>query len=82
MRELLKSKLTEIGAKSTTGNWEHITTQIGMFSFTGLTVPQSEAMVEKYSVYMTANGRISIAGITEKNADYVAQSIKECIEKY
>jgi aspartate aminotransferase len=39
-------------------------------------------MVEKYSVYMTSNGRISIAGITEKNVDYVAQSLKECIEKY
>ena len=37
MRELLKNKLTEIGAKSSTGNWDHITTQIGMFSFTGLT---------------------------------------------
>lgn len=37
MRELLKSKLTEVGAKSSTGNWDHITTQIGMFSFTGLT---------------------------------------------
>jgi aspartate aminotransferase len=72
MRELLKAKLTEIGAKSTTGNWDHITNQIGMFSFTGLSVSQSEAMVDKYSIYMTSNGRISIAGITEKNVDYVA----------
>ena len=80
MRELLKAKLTEIDAKSTTGNWEHITTQIGMFSLTGLSVPQSEAMVEKYSIYMTSNGRISIAGLTGENVDYVAQSIKECIE--
>lgn len=37
MRELLKAKLTEVGANSSTGNWDHITTQIGMFSFTGLT---------------------------------------------
>jgi aspartate aminotransferase len=39
-------------------------------------------MVEKYSIYMTANGRISVAGITEKNVDYIAESMKECIEKY
>lgn len=72
MRDLLKEKLTAVGAKSSTGNWEHITTQIGMFSFTGLTTAQSEAMVEKYHIYMTSNGRISIAGITVKNVDYVA----------
>lgn len=82
MRELLKAKLTEVGAKSSSGNWDHITNQIGMFSFTGLTKAQSEAMVEKYSIYMTANGRISVAGITEKNVDYIAESMKECIEKY
>jgi len=53
-----------------------------MFSFTGLTTDQSTAMVEKYSIYMTANGRISVCGLTEKNVEYVADSIKECVEKY
>jgi aspartate/tyrosine/aromatic aminotransferase len=72
MRDLLKEKLTTVRAKSSTGNWEHITTQIGMFSFTGLTTAQSEAMVEKYHIYMTSYGRISIAGITVANVDYVA----------
>lgn len=72
MRHLLKEKLNAVGAKSSTGSWEHITTQIGMFSFTGLTTAQSESMVENYSIYMTANGRISIAGITASNVEYVA----------
>jgi|TARA_B110001450_G_C17265721_1_gene337352 aspartate/tyrosine/aromatic aminotransferase len=39
-------------------------------------------MVDKYHIYMTSNGRISIAGITKDNVEYVAQSMKECIEKY
>lgn len=34
MRSALKAALT---AKGTPGSWEHITRQIGMFSFTGLT---------------------------------------------
>jgi len=82
MRQLLKKNLNEVGAKSPTGDWDHITRQIGMFSFTGLTKEQSEAMVKDYSVYMTSNGRISIAGITKDNAKYVAESIKQVIEKY
>jgi len=69
MRKLLRSTLEKIGAK---GTWNHVTDQIGMFSFTGLTVKQSEAMVKKHHVYMTKNGRISVAGLTTKNVEYVA----------
>ena len=47
-----------------------------MFSFTGLTPKQSNAMVKKHSIYMTGNGRISVCGITTKNVDYIAQCIK------
>jgi len=36
-------------------------------------------MVEKHSIYMTANGRISISGLNEKNVQYVADAIKECL---
>jgi aspartate aminotransferase len=48
-----------------------------MFSFTGLTIKQSEAMVKKHHIYMTKNGRISVAGLTTKNVEYVAQAIKD-----
>lgn len=61
MRKLLRKNLEDIGAK---GSWEHVTKQIGMFTFTGLTVPQSEQMVKKHHIYMTKNGRISVAGLT------------------
>lgn len=74
MRAALRSAIERQGVK---GDWSHITTQIGMFSFTGLTVKQSEAMVKKHSIYMTKNGRISVAGITSKNVDYIASAIKD-----
>lgn len=51
-----------------------------MFSFTGLTVKQSELMVTKHHVYMTKNGRISIAGLTKNNVEYVAAAIKDVLE--
>jgi len=79
MRELLRSKLEEI---KTPGTWNHVTDQIGMFSFTGLTVAQSKAMVEKHHVYMTPNGRISVAGLTTKNVEYVAKAFKDSVENY
>ncbi|BGP14423.1 hypothetical protein JCM10213_004546 [Rhodosporidiobolus nylandii] len=57
--------------------WEHVKEQIGMFTFTGLTPPQCKAMVERGHVYMTANGRISMAGLRDGNVEWVA----ECIDK-
>lgn len=74
MRNLLRSTLEKIGAK---GTWNHVTDQIGMFSFTGLTPKQSDAMVNKHHIYMTKNGRISVAGLTTNNVEYVAQCIKD-----
>lgn len=79
MRKALRNSIEKQNVK---GDWSHITTQIGMFSFTGLTTKQSEAMVSKHSVYMTKNGRISICGLTTKNVDYVASAIKDVVENY
>ena len=74
MRHLLKANLEKVGAK---GNWDHVINQIGMFSFTGLTVAQSETMVKKHHIYMTKNGRISVCGLTKANCEYVAKCIKD-----
>ena len=77
MRVLLKANLEKIGAP---GNWDHVTNQIGMFSFTGLSVEQSKTMVKKHHVYMTNNGRISVCGLTKANCEYVARCIKDVLE--
>jgi aspartate aminotransferase len=59
----------------TPGNWDHIVNQIGMFSFTGLNAEQSKRMIEKTHIYLTSNGRISMAGLNSKNIRYVAESM-------
>ena len=79
MRELLKKALYKVGTK---GTWEHITTQIGMFSFLGLSPKQCEAMIQKHHIYMTSNGRISVAGLTTANVEYVANAIKDVVDNY
>mmetsp|Transcript_31117 Transcript_31117/g.47546 ORF Transcript_31117/g.47546 Transcript_31117/m.47546 type:complete len:163 (-) Transcript_31117:60-548(-) len=79
MRTLLRKNLESNGAK---GSWEHVTKQIGMFSFTGLTPAQSDQMVKKHHIYMTKNGRISVAGLTKGNVKHVADSIKDVTENY
>ena len=48
-------------------------------SFTGLNGEQSKALVEKAHVYMTANGRISMAGLTTKNIRYFAESLDKVV---
>lgn len=76
MRVALRSALEKKGVP---GDWSHITTQIGMFSFTGLTPEQSDKMVKQHHIYMTKNGRISVCGITTKNVDYIAECIKDVV---
>ncbi|KII93192.1 hypothetical protein PLICRDRAFT_35377 [Plicaturopsis crispa FD-325 SS-3] len=64
----------------TPGEWGHIKSQIGMFSFTGLTTPQAKALAEKAHVYMTADGRISMAGLNSGNIEYFAQSVDAAVK--
>lgn len=72
MRTLLRDALVSRG---TPGNWDHITQQIGMFSYTGLTPAQSRAMVDEHHVYMLNSGRINIAGLSEATVSIAADAI-------
>jgi aspartate aminotransferase len=54
---------------------QHITDQIGMFCFTGMNAEQSEKLCKDFSIYLTKDGRISMAGVTSKNVDYLAEGI-------
>ena len=76
MRESLHNALIENGCP---GNWDHITKQIGMFSFTGLDPDQSDRMLNKHHIYMLRTGRISLAGLTSGSVQYVADCMKEVV---
>jgi len=79
IQDMRKELLDELTRLETPGNWDHITSQIGMFSFTGLTPDQAKAMVEKHHIYMLGNGRVSMAGVTSGNVKYIASSIDDVV---
>ncbi|KAH8885028.1 hypothetical protein GQ53DRAFT_751633 [Thozetella sp. PMI_491] len=72
MRALLKENLEKLGSKH---DWSHITSQIGMFAYTGLTPEQMDTLAKEHSVYATKDGRISVAGITTENVGRLAEAI-------
>lgn len=78
MRKALREKLEEMG---TPGTWNHITDQIGMFSFTGLSEKQVLKIREESHVYMTKNGRISMAGLNTNNVDYFAKAVDKVVRE-
>jgi len=74
--KLMRTSLVQgLKSEGSTRDWSHITNQIGMFCFTGLTEPQVEKLTKEYSVYLTKDGRISVAGITSKNVGHLAHAI-------
>ncbi|KAF4342516.1 aspartate aminotransferase [Fusarium beomiforme] len=78
MRDTLRAKLEEL---QTPGTWNHITDQIGMFSFTGLSESQVMKLREEFHIYMTKNGRISMAGLNDNNVDYFAKAVDKVVRE-
>lgn len=74
MRHALKNGLVSAGS---TKNWDHVTSQIGMFCFSGMTPEQVDQMATEHAIFMTRNGRISMAGVTSKNVDRIARCMHE-----
>ena len=77
MRTALKAALD---ANGTPGDWSRIVNQIGMFSYTGLSAQQVAYLRTKHHIYMTSNGRISMAGLTTSTVQQVADAMKDAVE--
>lgn len=79
------------------GSWTHLKQQTGMFGFLGLTPEvvtrlrgklvlqvnktYFDNQAEEFHIYMASNSRVSIAGLNVGNVEYVARSIKACLEE-
>lgn len=74
VRTKLRDNLKKEGSSL---NWSHITDQIGMFCFTGMKPDQVARITEDFSVFLTKDGRISMAGVTSKNVEYLAHAMHE-----
>lgn len=83
MRTALVDKLKEIGCPppaSIYSDWSHITSQIGMFAYTGLHAKHVQILCDKYHIYCTTNGRFSMAGVNPNNVGYIAEAMKDALE--
>ncbi|CAN0914027.1 Aspartate aminotransferase, mitochondrial [Linum grandiflorum] len=74
MRTALRENLENLGSPL---SWKHITEQIGMFCYSGMTPEQVDRLTKEFHIYMTRNGRISMAGVTTGNVRYLANAIHE-----
>jgi aspartate aminotransferase len=72
MRTRLVEALRQAGS---THNWSHISSQIGMFAYTGMTADMVDELTARYAIFMTRDGRISLAGLNEQNVRYVAEAV-------
>lgn len=74
MRLLLRQKLEELGSQR---DWSHLTSQIGMFAYTGLNETEVQRLRDEYHVYLMKSGRASVSGLNLRNIDTVAKAIYE-----
>jgi len=72
MRQKLVDGLKAAGVKQ---DMSFITTQIGMFSYSGLTKDQMVRLRSEFGVYGTDTGRMCVAALNSKNIDYVCAAI-------
>ena len=72
MRQKLVDGLKAAGVKQ---DMSFITTQIGMFSYSGLSKDQMVRLRSEFGVYGTDTGRMCVAALNSKNIDYVCACI-------
>ena len=77
MRGVLRAKLEALKPGH---NFAYLTTQRGMFSYTGLTGEQADALRITHGVYVLRSGRMCMAGLSEKNVDAVAVAFAKVLE--
>ena len=76
MRQKLVDGLKAAGVKQ---DMSFITTQIGMFSYSGLSKDQMVRLRTEFGVYGTDAGRMCVAALNSKNIEHVCASIAKVI---
>ena len=76
----MRQKLVDgLKAAGVTQDMSFITTQIGMFSYSGLSKEQMVRLRSEFGVYGTDTGRMCVAALNSKNIDYVCKAIAAVI---
>ncbi len=74
--KLMRGRLVEgLKAAGVKQDMSFITTQVGMFSYSGLSKDQMVRLRNEFGVYGTDTGRMCVAALNSRNIDYVCQAI-------
>lgn len=76
MRQKLVDGLKAAGVQQ---DMSFITTQVGMFSYSGLSKEQMQRLRSEFGVYGTDTGRMCVAALNNGNVDYVCRAIAQVI---
>ncbi|MFM2586895.1 aromatic amino acid transaminase [Vibrio sp. TBV020] len=72
---LRQTLCNELRNTHNTSQFDFIESHKGMFTVLGFTQDQMTQLREEYGIYGVGDGRINIAGLTEKDIPYVAEAI-------
>lgn len=85
MRDRIRAMRTglveAIKAEGVAQDFSFVTKQRGMFSYTGLTAAQVEALKTDFGIYAVSTGRICLAALNTRNVGYVANAIATVLKK-
>ncbi len=81
IHSIRKQLVESLAAAGVPGDYSFITKQRGMFSFSGLTKEQVDALREEHAIYIVGSGRINVAGLTPSNVGPVARAVRSVIER-
>ncbi len=72
----MRQQLAERLAAAAPGHdFRNVADQRGMFSFSGLSTAQVDCLREDHAIYLVRNGRMNVAGVTERNIGRLCESI-------
>ena len=75
IREMRAAFVSKLKEKAPAHNFDFVTQQRGMFSYSGLTKEQVEKLRDNNSIYAVDTGRICVAALNNRNIDAVIDAI-------
>jgi aspartate aminotransferase len=72
---VLRLKLTEALASRGREQFAFVADQRGMFSLLGIDEEAAARLIDEFHIYLPGNGRINVAGISDRNVGHVADAI-------
>jgi len=81
INQMRKQFADALVSQATKNDFSFLEDCIGLFSFCGLHKEQVARLIEEFGIYMTGDGRVNIAGLNQRNLDYVVQAIIKVSEE-